>query len=132
MELLERYENVGGGWDFSAFKEIFLAYTGRPAESLLLLEKTWEGSDSDCWSKAVCLLKQGLVEDAEKTAADCGPVDEDDLDFMYVLYLIELARYWKNAGDVPKAKGFLARARGYMDKVHMGMCEYEAAQLGLE
>lgn len=132
MELLERYENVGGGWDFSAFKEIFLAYTGRPAESLLLLEKTWEGSDSDCWSKAVYLLKQGLVEDAEKTAADCGPVDEDDLDFMYVLYLIELARYWKNAGDVPKAKGFLARARGYMDKVHMGMCEYEAAQLGLE
>ena len=132
LELLERYENVGGGWDFSWLKALFLAYTGRPADALLLLEKTWDGSDSDCYTKAVFLLRQGLLKDAEKAVAGCGPMDEDKPDFMYVLYLIELARYWKNGGDVAKAGEMYALARSYMDKAHMGMCEYEASGLGLE
>lgn len=132
LALLERYENVGGGWDFSWLKALFLAYTGRPADALLLLEKTWSGSDSDCFTKAVFLLRQGLLKDAQKAAAGCGPVDKDNPDFIYVLYLIEQARYWKNAGDLAQAKENYVRARTYMDKVHMGMCEYEASRLGLE
>lgn len=131
--MVERYGSISSDWDFHWLKEILSAYTGKPAEALLMCEKKWDGSDASIYAKALYLLKMGLYDDAMAAASEGSVGDDDeDVDWMYVLYLIELARYWKNAGDIPKAKGFLARARGHMDKVHMGMCEYEAAQLGLD
>ena len=131
--MVEHYDTISPDWDFHWLKEILSAYTGKPAEALLMCEKSWDGTDNSIYAKAVYLLKMGLYDDAMAAAEEGSRGDGDgDAGWMYVLYLIELARYWKNAGDVPKAKDILARARRHMDKVHMGMCEYEAAQLGLE
>ena len=131
--MVERYGSVSADWDFYWLKEILSAYTGKPAQALLMCEKKWDGTDSCIYSKALYLLKMGLYDDAMAAAGE-GSVGEDDEDvhWTYVLYLIELARYWKNAGDRAKATEAYARARQYMDKVHMGMCEYEASGLGLE
>ena len=82
--------------------------------------------------KAVFLLRQGLMQDAEKAVEGLVPSLEERRDWVSVLYLIELARYWKNAGDVPKAKGYMKQAREFMSTSHLRMCEYEAAQLGLD
>lgn len=131
--MAEHYDTISPDWDFHWMKEVLYAYTGKPAEALLMCEKYWDGTDNSIYPKALYLLKMGLYDDAMSAASEGSVGDDDeDVDWMYVLYLIELARYWKNAGDVQKAKEILARARRHMDKVHMGMCEYEAAQLGLD
>lgn len=131
--MVERYGSISSDWDFNWLKEILSAYTGKPAEALLLCEKRWDGTDACIYAKALYLLKMGLYNDAMAVARDGSTEDDsEDVHWLYVLYLIELARYWKNAGDVPKAKETLDRARRHMAKVHMGMCEYEAALLGLD
>ena len=131
--MVERYGSVSADWDFSWMKEILSAYTGKPAQALLMCEKKWDGTDACIYAKALYLLKMGLYDDAMAAASE-GSVGDDDEDvhWIYVLYLIELARYWKNADDETKATEAYAQARKYMDKVHMGMCEYEASGLGLE
>lgn len=132
LSVLELYEERCKGCDFSRLKDILLAYTGKPAEALLLIERNWEYGSDDDFMKAIVLLKQGLLQDAVK-ALDGLQVSFRDRDhWVSVLYLIELARYWKNAGDVPKAKEYMKQAREFMSTSHMGMCEYEAALLGLD
>ena len=131
--MAEHYGSINSDWDFYWLKEILSAYIGKPAEALLMCEKKWDGTDACIYSKALYLLKMGLYDDAMAAASE-GSVggDDEDVHWIYVLYLIELARYWKNAGDATKAREAYAQARQYMDKVHMGMCEYEASGLGLE
>ena len=131
--LVDRYESTGAEGDFYWLKEILSAYTGKPAQALLMCEKKWDGTDACIYSKALYLLKMGLYDDAVSVAGEGHAEDDgEDVHWLYVLYLIELARYWKNGGDLAKAGEAYAKARSYMDKVHMGMCEYEASQLGLE
>ena len=131
--LVDRYESTGAEGDFYWLKEILSAYTGKPAQALLMCEKKWDGTDACIYSKALYLLKMGLYDDAVSVAGEGHAEDDGEgVHWLYVLYLIELARYWKNGGDLAKAGEAYAKARSYMDKVHMGMCEYEASQLGLE
>lgn len=132
LSVLEQYAERCGEESFIYLKDILLAYTGRPAEALLLLERNWEHSFDNYFMKAVFLLRQGLMQDAEKAVEGLVPSLEERRDWVSVLYLIELARYWKNAGDVPKAKGYMKQAREFMSTSHLRMCEYEAAQLGLD
>ena len=132
LELADRYSGLVDDWSFEWAREFFLAYVGRPADALPMREQSWDDTDSDRFLKAIYLIRQGLVNDSEKIITECENPDSDDVSWLYVLYLVELARYWKNSGDVTKAKEVLAKARGYMAKSHMGMCEYEAALLGLD
>ena len=132
LDLLEEYDEVVAKDMTDNLKTMLLAYTGRPVEALHIVEKYWDGSDYDRYAKAVCLIRQGLFRDAENTIAGCEANDSEEPLWLNVLYLIESARYWSGSGDVSKARECMLKARGYMDKMHMGMCEYEASQLCVE
>lgn len=132
LDLLEEYDGVVAEEMTACLKPMLLAYTGRPDDALLIVDKYWADTDYDRYSKAVCLIRQGLFSDAEKIVAECDLNDSENPDWMYVLYLIESARYWHVSGDASKAEELMSTARECMDRIHMGMCEYEASQLGLK
>ena len=126
------YAERCGEENFIYLKDMILAYTGKSAEALLTLEKNWKDTHDYCFMKAIILLKQGLLQDAERTVEGLSPSLEEGRKWVSVLYLIELARYWKNAGDESKAKGYISEARKFMSTSRLRMCEYEADQLGLD
>ena len=130
-DLEDNVEDIGSS-PYAFTYVLSLAYAGRPADALFVLERNWHGYRDEHYMKAIFLLMQGLAEDAEKVASMIPPLPCAEEDWTKVLYLLQLARYWKDRGEEGKARGNMSLAREYMSSLpYMAMCEYEAAQLGL-
>jgi preprotein translocase subunit SecA/nephrocystin-3 len=112
---------------------ISLAYAGRPAEALRILERSWVDEQAYYYLKSVCLLMQGLYEDSEKNADAAESMGNSELHLTKMLYMIQKARYWKDSGEMGKAKEQMSEIRARMRERYFDrMCEYEADQLGLD
>lgn len=129
--LEDNVEDIGNS-PYAFTYELSLAYAGRPADALLMLERNWHGNRHEYYMRAIFLLMQGLAEDAEKVASMIPPLPYAEEDWTKVLYLLQLARYWKDKGEEEKARDSMAVARECMSSLpYLPMCEYEAAKLGL-
>jgi hypothetical protein len=129
--LEDNVEDIGNS-PYAFTYELSLAYAGRPADALLMLERNWHGNRHEYYMRAIFLLMQGLAEDAEKVASMIPPLPYAEEDWTKVLYLLQLARYWKDRGEEEKARDSMAVARECMSSLpYLPMCEYEAAKLGL-
>lgn len=133
LELLERYKDVAGDWVARYTEELLLAYSGRPSDALYMLEEHWIDENYVKYYKSIFLLRQGLAKDAQKIISEVDRSEDQPGDeWLYALYLIECARHCKAEGDIEKARTYMSEARELMSVLHMGMCEYEASQLGLD
>lgn len=132
LSVLEKYSASLGEENFIHLKDMLLAYTGRLQEALILIERNWDDMCEQEYMKAIILLKQGLLNDAQNAVEGLEVSVDDKYGWTRVLYLIELSRYWKNVGDVAQARECIIPVREYLSKYHMRMCEYEVALLDLD